>query len=153
MKQEEPVYYQSPIGTLLLRADSDALLELQLCDEKIGLTETVNPILQETIRQLTEYFERKRQIFELPLKPQGTDFQRKVWNSLCQIPYGTTTNYAGIARSIGHPKAYRAVGNANGKNPIAIIIPCHRVIASDGSLGGYAYGLAIKEELLQLERP
>ncbi|GHT09331.1 methylated-DNA--protein-cysteine methyltransferase [Bacteroidia bacterium] len=145
-------FYHSPIGVLFLKANSYALLELQLCDEQKEATDTVSPILKETIRQLTEYFEGKRQTFELPLRPKGTAFQQKVWDALCKIPYGTTTSYAGLAGSIGLPKAYRAVGNANGKNPIAIIIPCHRVVASDGSLGGYAYGLTIKEALLRLER-
>jgi methylated-DNA-[protein]-cysteine S-methyltransferase len=101
--------------------------------------------------QLEEYFDGKRTSFELPLAPLGTDFQRRVWKALAAIPYGATTTYAAIACSIGKPKAVRAVGAANGKNPLSIVVPCHRVIGKDGTLTGYAGGLPNKRRLLELE--
>ena len=102
-------------------------------------------------RQLGEYFAGKRREFTLELAPVGTDFQLRVWRALCKIPYGAVRNYADIARAIGQPGAARAVGQANGCNPLPIVIPCHRVIASDGTIGGYSGGLAIKHRLLALE--
>jgi O-6-methylguanine DNA methyltransferase len=101
--------------------------------------------------QLAEYFAGKRREFTLELAPFGTDFQLRVWRALCKIPYGAVRNYADIARAIGQPGAARAVGQANGCNPLPIVIPCHRVIASDGTIGGYSGGLAIKHRLLALE--
>lgn len=110
-------------------------------------------IISETVAQLEQYFDGQRTQFDLPLVANGTDFQAKVWNSLMQIPYGVTRSYSDIARSIENAKAVRAVGTANGRNAHSIIVPCHRVIAADGTLGGYAGGLAIKAKLLQLENP
>ncbi|MCY1435576.1 Methylated-DNA--protein-cysteine methyltransferase [compost metagenome] len=107
--------------------------------------------LDEVVRQLDEYFAGKRQTFDLPLAPRGTQFQREVWQALLEIPFGRTTCYAELAERIGRPKAMRAVGAANGANPIAVIIPCHRVIGRDGSLTGYGGGLERKELLLRLE--
>jgi methylated-DNA-[protein]-cysteine S-methyltransferase len=101
--------------------------------------------------QLEDYFDGKRTSFELALAPLGTDFQRRVWSALAAIPYGTTTTYAAIARSIGEPRAVRAVGAANGKNPISIVVPCHRVVGKDGTLTGYAGGLSSKRALLEIE--
>ena len=109
-------------------------------------------ILKETIRQLRAYFSGKLEQFDLPLAPEGTPFQLEVWRRLCEIPYGETISYGELARRIGNPNASRAVGLANGSNPIAIIIPCHRVIGSNGKLTGYGGGLPIKEKLLALER-
>ena len=106
----------------------------------------------EPIRQLRAYFAGELEAFDLPLAPQGTPFQLKVWNRLCDIPYGETISYGELARRIGNPNASRAVGLANGSNPIPIIIPCHRVIGSNGKLTGYGGGLPIKEKLLALER-
>lgn len=103
-------------------------------------------------RQLTEYFRGTRRIFRVPLHLSGTAFQKKVWRRLIKIPYGKTISYAGLARAIGHPKAYRAVANACGQNPLPILIPCHRVIASDGKLGGYSSGLKRKRWLLRHEQ-
>lgn len=109
-------------------------------------------ILLQTISQLNEYFAGQRQQFDVPLNLQvGTVFQQTVWQALCDIPYGQTISYARLAQLIGKPTAYRACANANGKNPISIIIPCHRVIASDGGIGGYTGGLDIKQKLLQIE--
>jgi len=102
--------------------------------------------------QLADYFAGNRTSFELVLAPRGTEFQRAVWTALANIPYGTTTTYASIARSIGRPRAVRAVGAANGKNPLSIVVPCHRVIGKDGTLTGYAGGLASKRQLLAIEK-
>jgi methylated-DNA-[protein]-cysteine S-methyltransferase len=110
-----------------------------------------NALLQETRKQLDEYFNAERQTFDLPLLQVGTDFQKRVWQALEEIPYGTTVSYADIAKSIGKQSAVRAVANAVGANAIGIIIPCHRVIGSDGSLTGYAGGVALKKSLLELE--
>ncbi len=107
--------------------------------------------LKEAGRQLNEYFLGERKIFDLALKPQGTEFMIKVWDALCNIPYGSTASYKDISQVIGHPIAYRAVGLANHRNPLPIIIPCHRVIASNGSLCGYGGGVEIKKFLLELE--
>jgi len=106
----------------------------------------------EAARQLEAYFSGKLKSFEIKISPEGTEFQKSVWKALCEIPYGETRNYKDIARSIGNPKAYRAVGLANNRNPIAIIVPCHRVIGSNGKLTGYACGLDVKEFLLRLEK-
>jgi methylated-DNA-[protein]-cysteine S-methyltransferase len=109
------------------------------------------PPLPEVRRQLAEYLAGERDEFDLPLAPRGTEFERRVWQGLGAIPYGETRSYAEVARSIGHPAACRAVGRANGRNPIAVVIPCHRVIGSDGSLTGYGGGLDLKRFLLDLE--
>jgi methylated-DNA-[protein]-cysteine S-methyltransferase len=148
-------YYPSLIGCLQLTTDGKSLTALRLVGESSDRPEAgkaTSAVIQEACRQLDEYFAGTRRTFDLPLAPQGTVFQRKVWDELQQIPYGTTVSYAQVARSIGSPKACRAVGSANGKNPVAIIIPCHRVINADGKLGGYAYGLEVKKQLLRLER-
>jgi len=109
------------------------------------------PLILEAVRQLKAYFERRLRDFDLPLDPRGTAFQLQVWNALTTIPYGETRSYLDIARIIGNPKAVRAVGAANGQNPISIIVPCHRVIGSGGSLVGYGGGLPLKKQLLELE--
>jgi methylated-DNA-[protein]-cysteine S-methyltransferase len=108
-------------------------------------------LIKEAAKQLGEYFNKERKTFELPLILHGTDFQIKVWNALQDIPYGETCSYGRVAAMTGNPKAYRAVGNANNRNQIHIVIPCHRVIGSDGGLTGYAAGLEIKQKLLELE--
>jgi len=110
-------------------------------------------LIKETFRQLSEYLEGKRKNFNLPIDPRGTDFQKKVWNELKKIPYGEVRSYKQIAKSIGNPEACRAVGSANNKNPTAVIIPCHRVIGTNGQLIGYAGGLERKKFLLNLENP
>lgn len=122
-------------------------IEVRLC----GRLTDDSPLLQKAARQLDEYFNGKRKVFDLPLLPRGTDFQLKVWKALQTIPYGETRSYGQIAAITGNPKASRAVGMANNRNPIAIIIPCHRVIGHDGSLTGYAGGLELKQKLLGLE--
>jgi methylated-DNA-[protein]-cysteine S-methyltransferase len=110
-----------------------------------------HPVLREAERQLSDYFAGKRETFSLKLDFAGTDFQKKVWNALTTIPFGQTRSYGQIARQIGHPKAVRAVGAANGRNPISIIAPCHRVIGSNGKLTGFAGGLKAKAALLEME--
>jgi methylated-DNA-[protein]-cysteine S-methyltransferase len=147
----------SKIGTLHLVATGKALTGLYLSDPKVAKIQSLREktpqavILAMACQQLSEYFDKKRQVFDLPLDAAGTDFQKLVWSELSQIPFGTTVSYGEVARRIGKPKAFRAVGSANGKNPIALIVPCHRVIASGGKMGGYSGGLGIKMKLLELE--
>jgi methylated-DNA-[protein]-cysteine S-methyltransferase len=116
-----------------------------------GTRNDTNPLLVRAVAQLREYFAGKRRGFELPLDPQGTEFQYKVWKALSEIPYGETRNYRQIATAVGSPRAMRAVGAANGRNPLPIVVPCHRVIGADGKLVGYAGGLSVKKILLDLE--
>lgn len=150
-------YLETSIGPLLLTL-GDAGLQSVLFS-KTGRAVAPDPSwqedaapLQEPIRQLRAYFAGELETFDLALAPQGTPFQQKVWGELCLIPYGETISYGELAKRIGNPKASRAVGLANGSNPIPIIIPCHRVIGSNGKLTGYGGGLPIKEKLLALER-
>lgn len=147
----------SPIGSLLLVADDSGLLQVNFCKGRYPATPDASWVenpkpLKEPIGQLKAYFAGTLQEFDLPLSPRGTKFQLGVWKSLCAIPYGETISYGELARRIGNPNASRAVGLANGSNPIPIIIPCHRVIGSNGKLTGYGGGLPIKEKLLALER-
>lgn len=145
--------YVSPVGDIYLVEEKGQLLELAyhgLKNEE-GMQEKRTEILQETERQLDLYFEGKLKKFDLPLSPEGTDFQKKVWRALLEIPYGTTSSYGEIAKKIGHEKAARAIGGANHANPIAIVIPCHRVIGKNGKMVGYAGGLNVKVRLLKLE--
>jgi len=116
-----------------------------------GLVEASSPVLERTRQQLEEYFRGERREFDLPLAPEGTEFQQRVWQSLLGIRYGTTTSYGALANSLGNPKASRAVGLANGSNPIPIVIPCHRVIGANGTLTGFGGGLPVKSALLELE--
>ncbi|MCY1226600.1 Methylated-DNA--protein-cysteine methyltransferase [compost metagenome] len=148
-------FHDSPTGSLLLAGDDAGLRMLYMDTERHGYP---NPDWQpasrqfdEACRQLDRYFEGRLKRFDLPLAPRGTPFQQRVWQALLEIPYGHTTSYSELAERIGNPKSVRAVGTANGANPISIIIPCHRVIGRDGSLTGYAGGLARKALLLKLE--
>jgi methylated-DNA-[protein]-cysteine S-methyltransferase len=148
---------ESPVGPLLLTATDAGLQHVLFVNGRRppqvhpSWIEDLTP-LREPIRQLRAYFAGELEKFDLPLAPEGTPFQLKVWQELCDIPYGETIAYGELARRIGNPKAARAVGLANGSNPIPIIIPCHRVIGSNGKLTGYGGGLPIKEKLLALER-
>ncbi|MEO8050548.1 MAG: methylated-DNA--[protein]-cysteine S-methyltransferase [Acidobacteriota bacterium] len=150
-------YLDTSIGTLLIAGDDVALHRIAFPEH--GRAAKPEPEWQESqrgpvgeaARQLREYFAGKRAEFDLPLAPAGTAFQRAVWRQLQQIPYGETISYAELARRVGNPKASRAVGSANGANPLPIVIPCHRVIASDGTLGGFGGGLPTKQMLLALE--
>lgn len=149
----------SPVGTLKLVAHDTALVAVLWENEnpkRVRLAELIenmqHPILLETQKQLNEYFDHKRQIFDLPLDFGGTEFQQKVWQALLSIPFGETRSYKQIAEQVGNVKAVRAVGAANGKNPISIIAPCHRVVGANGKLVGFAGGLENKDILLQLEK-
>lgn len=148
-------YHPSPIGQLLLAGDEQGLHLLHMDSahpwELNPTWREADNQLDEVARQLDEYFSNKRERFDLRLAARGTPFQKEVWHALVNIPYGTTTTYAELARTIGRPRAIRAVGTANGANPIAVIVPCHRVIGSNGSLTGFAGGLERKQRLLELE--
>ena len=150
------VIINSPVGPLLLVAREEGLTFLLFADcnqqQPMGDgTDAAACILVETERQLAEYFAGRRRVFDLPLAPEGTDFQLAVWRSLGEIPYGETVSYGELARRIKRPSAARAVGAANGANPISIIVPCHRVIGANGRLVGYGGGLPAKRSLLALE--
>lgn len=146
-------YYNSIIGKLRVDYTDTHITYFKFADEDIDLNHSQpSSLSNNAIRQVSEYFEGKRTTFDLPLQMTGTDFQKNVWRELCNIPYGETRTYKQIAIAIGNPKAVRAVGLANNKNPISIIVPCHRVIGSNGKLVGYAGGLDIKRWLLQLEQ-
>lgn len=147
----------SPVGPLLLASDQDGLRLIEFEPARYpepkneSWVKRLNPILEQTIAELSEYFQGKRREFDIPLAPHGSAFQRKVWNALLGIPYGTVCSYSDVARRIGEPTASRAVGHANGRNPIPIIVPCHRVVGANGSLTGYGGGLHVKKFLLDLE--
>jgi len=143
-------YAPSPIGGLLLVANEEGLVRIEWRTAAPGCPDSGGP-LSSTIRQLAEYFAGTRKQFDVPLALRGTPFQLEVWRALQQIPYGETRSYADIARAIGRPTATRAVGAANGANPIPIIVPCHRVIGSNGTLTGFGGGIAVKRRLLDLE--
>ena len=143
--------YDSPIGNLVITSDRTSILECTFSDKQ-KQSEELPEILKNALKQLDEYFNRERKLFNLDLSPQGTEFQENVWNELTKIPYGETTSYSKIAESTGNKNAVRAVGNANSQNPISIIIPCHRVIGADGSLVGYSGGIVKKKWLLDFER-
>ena len=152
--------FETPIGTLRVVGDDDGLERIDLPNAAAGNPDpawrerrrpSAGPLL-EAKRQLREYFDGDRRDFDLPLAPVGSEFQRRVWDELRRIPYGETVSYGELARRIGRPTASRAVGAANGRNPLAIVVPCHRVIGSDGTLIGYGGGLPVKETLLAHER-
>lgn len=156
---QTPVYFTtmpSPVGDLLLTSDGEHLTGLYMTPHTYGPNQQASWIasdapFQDAVRQLQEYFNGTRQQFDLPLAPHGTEFQQRVWRALTDIPYGATVSYAHIARAIDNPKGVRAVGLANGRNPISIIVPCHRVIGANGALTGYGGGLPRKEWLLRHE--
>lgn len=148
--------FESPIGPITLEGDGEHLTGLHFPSHRHwpGVTETSQrseALFREAQRQLTEYFEGTRRIFDLPLRAEGTPFQQRVWDELLRIRFGEAVSYAELARRIGSPTATRAVGAANGRNPISIIIPCHRVVGSTGILTGYGGGLDRKRQLLELE--
>jgi methylated-DNA-[protein]-cysteine S-methyltransferase len=147
------VYYKSPIGTLLLEAAEEQLTVASFVDDvSVSATGTTSSSLLATaITQLDEYFAGSRRQFDLPLQPQGTSFQQKVWDQLLRIPFAETVTYLQMAKRLGNVKSIRAAASANGKNPIGIIIPCHRVVGADGKLTGYAGGLHRKQWLLEHE--
>jgi len=149
---------ESPVGKLRLVASANALVAVLWERERPDRLKLEamkfapqQPILIETERQLSEYFVGRRTAFDLPLEPSGSAFQKKVWRALTEIPFGQKRTYLDLANAIGSPKAYRAIGAANGKNPISIIVPCHRVVGANGALTGFASGLEAKAKLLALE--
>ncbi len=146
------LFYDSPVGRLSLMGEGDALIALTQPILPVPLiADRETPVLRETRKQLEAYFAGKLRDFDVPLRLEGTPFRMRVWEQLRQIPYGQVISYGELARRIGQPKAARAVGGANHHNPIAILVPCHRVIASGGALGGYGGGLELKRVLLKLE--
>jgi methylated-DNA-[protein]-cysteine S-methyltransferase len=149
-------YLDTPIGRLLLAREGRDLRLINFQRDRLPRPDPrwheSADAFDDVVSQLTEYFAGRRQRFELPLAPEGTPFQHRVWRELQDIPYGVTISYGGLAARIGQPTASRAVGLANGSNPLAIVIPCHRVIGANGKLTGYGGGLPIKEQLLALER-
>lgn len=157
MEETRYTWIDSPIGALLLAGDDAGLTRLGFgkgkapLGPKPGWREDARPFRVAT-RQLREYFAGERREFDLPLRLEGTSFQRDVWNALLAIPYGQTRSYGELASRIGNPNASRAVGLANGSNPIAIVVPCHRVIGSNGALVGFGGGVELKAQLLSLER-
>ncbi|WP_298517207.1 methylated-DNA--[protein]-cysteine S-methyltransferase [uncultured Kordia sp.] len=148
-------HIQTPLGIAKVVSNEIGILEISVLDEKINIenSESFPQILKDCIHQLEEYFAGKRTEFDLHLTPKGTDFQQKVWSELNKIPFGKTYSYLELSKKLGDVKAIRAVASANGKNPLWIVTPCHRVIGSDGSLTGYAGGLWRKKWLLEHESP
>lgn len=144
-------YYKSPIGEIKIEANEKQIVAIEFTDCK-PIVDKPNEITKSCEKQLEEYFLGKRKIFDVFLNLVGTEFQKKVWNEVYKIPYGKTVSYKEIAKNIENEKAIRAVGTAIGKNPVAIIVPCHRVIGSNGSMTGYAYGIDKKVALLKLEK-
>ena len=154
--ESKTTYYKTPIGTAEIIGDENGIQSISVLDDDISTLSSTNDIpkvLQNCVTQLDEYFKGERVDFDLKLNPKGTDFQKTVWEELLNIPYGKTRTYLEQTKHIGDPKAIRAVASANGRNPIWIVIPCHRVIGSDGSLTGYAGGVWRKKWLLDHESP
>ena len=149
---EKICFYDSPVGKLIIGEENGSITRVTWTQLPKEYLQEETALISECRNQLEEYFAGKRKTFDLPLAPKGTAFQQKVWSALQEIPYGDVCTYKDIAVAIGNPKGCQAVGGANGKNPIAIIIPCHRVIGKNGKLVGYAGGMGNKEFLLELEK-
>ena len=148
----ETAYIKTPLGIATIIGDENGISVISVSDEG-EISSTIPTILQDAVSQLNAYFEGKRNDFDFKLNPKGTDFQQKVWKGLLEIPFGKTMSYMGLSKKLGDVKAIRAVASANGKNPLWIVVPCHRVIGTDGSLTGYAGGLWRKKWLLEHENP
>ena len=146
-------FINTPLGITKIQGDINGISKVSVLNSNEKITDIIPEVLQDCVYQLQEYFEGSREKFNLKLNPIGTDFQTKVWDYLSRIPYGKTISYLELSKQLGNTKAIRAVANANGRNPIWIIIPCHRVIGSDGSLTGYAGGLHRKQWLINHESP
>jgi methylated-DNA-[protein]-cysteine S-methyltransferase len=149
----EKAIINTPLGHALIEGDIDGIQSIIVSDETLELTENIPKELTACALQLNDYFECNLKEFNFKMNPKGTDFQKRVWDALLQIPYGKTVSYLDLSKQLGDVKAIRAVANANGKNPLWIAVPCHRVIGSDGSLTGYAGGLHRKKWLLDHENP
>lgn len=145
-------HIQTPLGIAKIEGDENGIVVISIVDEGI-VSEVIPSVLQEAVTQLQDYFDGKRTHFDFKMNPKGTEFQQKVWKGLCGIPFGKTMSYLELAKQLGDVKAIRAVASANGKNPLWIVVPCHRVIGTDGSLTGYAGGLWRKKWLLEHENP
>lgn len=148
----ETAYIKTPLGIARIVGDENGISEISALDEGI-VSEKIPSVLQEAVTQLQDYFQGKRTDFNFKLNPKGTDFQQRVWQELLNIPYGKSISYMDLSKKMGDVKAIRAAASANGKNPIWIVVPCHRVIGTDGSLTGYAGGLWRKKWLLEHENP
>lgn len=146
-------FFETPLGTMALAAEEGALVRLYLPNQPVPrLMPRSTPLLEEAKGQILAYLSGERQSFDLPLRPEGSDFQKRVWDALLTIPYGQTATYGQLAWQLESPRSARAVGLACKQNPLPILIPCHRVVAADGTLGGYAGGRPMKETLLALEQ-
>lgn len=145
-------FIKTPLGIAKIVGDEEGISEISVLDEG-DISKSIPKELKEAVTQLQDYFSGKRNDFDLKLNPKGTDFQQKVWKELLNIPFGKTISYLDIAKKLGDPKVIRAAASANGKNPLWIVVPCHRVIGTDGSLTGYAGGLWRKKWLLEHENP
>ena len=154
MTKAEQTYftYLTPLGPMTVASDGTAVTHVLFGTHVLEGRAAPTELTNRTANELQEYLAGKRTAFDIPLAPAGTEFQRAVWKALQNIPYGQTRSYADIAAVVGNPKATRAVGSANNRNPIAVLIPCHRVVGANGKLTGYAGGLALKQRLLDLER-
>lgn len=153
MESNQTAYYKTPIGTAKIVGDENGISAVTVIDDDLETTIEIPKMLEDCVKQLDEYFNGARNQFDLKLNPQGTDFQKKVWKELMNVPFGKTKTYLEQSKQLGDIKAIRAVASANGKNPIWIIIPCHRIIGSDGSLTGYAGGIWRKKWLIAHENP
>ena len=149
---ERVFFYDTPVGRLCIGEEKDAITRITWAQVPKEYIQEETELILKCKNQLDEYFKGKRKTFDLPLAPKGTEFQKKVWDALRDIPYGETRTYGEIAETVGNSKAARAVGMANNRNPIAIIVPCHRVVGANGKLVGYAGGMEQKEKLLHLEK-
>lgn len=143
----------TPLGIAKISGDVNGIATVSVLNSEDAISDVIPETLQDCVYQLQDYFEGKRKQFSLKLNPQGTEFQQRVWDALLTIPYGKTTSYLKLSKQLGDVKAIRAVANANGKNPLWIVVPCHRVIGNDGSLTGYAGGLHRKKWLIEHESP
>lgn len=150
----QTAYIKTPLGIAVIKGNEEGITQITTTDsEATSPSETIPVVLQQAVNELNEYFAGNRNEFTFKLNPKGTDFQKRVWSALLEIPFGTTTTYQKLSVKLGDVKAIRAVASANGKNPLWIVVPCHRVIGSDGSLTGYAGGLWRKKWLLEHENP
>ncbi len=149
----ETAIVNTPLGIAKIEGDENGLISITVFDSEEKVSDIIPEVLEDAVYQLEEYFEGSRTEFSLTLNPEGTDFQIKVWQALQQIPYGKTVSYLELSKTLGDVKAIRAVAAANGRNPLWIVVPCHRVIGSDGSLTGYAGGIHRKKWLLEHESP
>ncbi|MDR2157421.1 MAG: methylated-DNA--[protein]-cysteine S-methyltransferase [Clostridiales Family XIII bacterium] len=145
--------YETPFGGVLIASEGDFITRIAFVAQPVRTqADAPSELTDEAAKQMREYFSGERKGFDLPLNPQGTAFQRRVWDCLIKIPYGQTRSYKEVAADAGNPNACRAVGMANNRNPLPIVIPCHRVVGADGALTGYAFGLQMKRRLLELEQ-